>query len=433
MSMKNRLCGSLVPTLMLLAALPALAAPGAHLRAVGLPSIQADISVYGSGPETTTPGADITFFIVVSCLGPDTSGPVTYSWATPPGTSFLSLQLIALDPPARPAPTDCTTPPVGSPGTVTCSVSSLAPPGTGPFGGGTLSIQLIHMRVLASSGFVTNTVTAMSANDPNPANNTMSVSTAIIGSGSTDVALALTGPSVVGPDGGANYGITVRNNGPATASNVRLEFAAPAGATIDSFNAGSLDCYQTPIPPAVECNTGTAPPGWSTSLTVNTHVTVPAGGTVTAGSHVTADGGDTVPSNNDASWTSLAGTPTGLDLEFDPATVDAAPSLPFTFTARLGNSSGSPLGPIDLVDVLPAVLTLVSATPSSGTCNVTGSTVECRMDLAPGAAATIAFVATSATTGTLSDRIAASTATQSASATVSINVLASSRHRAVGH
>ncbi len=133
----------------------------------------------------------------------------------------------------------------------------------------------------------------------------MSVSTAITGSGNTDVSLALTGPSIVGSDGAATYGMTVRNDGPATASDLRLEFVAAAGATIDSYTTGSLDCYQTTFGPlAIECNTGTAPPGWSTSLTVSTHVPAPAGGTVTAGAHATADGGDTVPSNNDASWTS---------------------------------------------------------------------------------------------------------------------------------
>jgi uncharacterized repeat protein (TIGR01451 family) len=419
---------------MLLAALPAFAAPGTRMRAV-VSSIQADIAVHGDAAETTTPGADLSFFIVVSCAGPDTSGPVTFSWTTPPGTSYLGMDLIALDPPTRPAPTDCTTPPVGSAGTVTCTASSVAPPGTGQFGGGTISIQNIHMRVLASSGFVTNTVTATSANDPNPANNSMSASTAIIGSGSTDMALALTGPDGIGPDGAASYGITVRNNGPVTASNVRLEFAAPAGATIDSFNAGSLACYQMTVPSTlVECNTATAPPGWSTSLTVNTHVPAPAGGTVTAGAHVTADGGDTVPSNNHASWSMVVTSAGNIDLRFSSPTVETISSQPFTFTAHLGNTGGSPLGAIVVDDTIPAGLTLVSVTPSSGTCNVTGQIVECRMDdLAPGAAATIAFVATSATAGTIPNRIGANTATQSASATVSINVLASSRHRAAGH
>jgi uncharacterized repeat protein (TIGR01451 family) len=432
MSMKNRLCVTLVSTLILLVALPALAR---QPRAAVVPNSQADIAMYASAPQTTTPGDDLALFVNVSCLGPATSGPLTYSWTTPPGTSFLSLQTIALDPPATPAPTDCTTPPVGSTGTVTCSVPFLAPQGTGPFGGGTLSILIFHMRVLASSGFVTNTVTATSANDSNTSNNSMSATTAIIGSGSTDVALGLTGPSIVGPDGAASYGMTVRNNGSTTASDVRLEFVAPAGGTIDSFTPGSLDCYQTTFgPAAVECNTGSAAPGWSTSLTVNTHVPVPPGGTVTAGAHVTATGGDTVPSNNDASWTSLIATPTGLELTFDPATVDALPGQPVTITAHLGNSSDSPLGAIDVVDVLPAGLTLVSATPSSGTCSITGPTLQCHLlDLAPAASATIAIVAIPAASGTLVDRLAASSATQSASATVSISVLASSRHRAAGH
>ena len=435
MIMKNRVGTSFVRTLMLLAALPALAGPAARMRAVIVPNSQADVTMSATGPQTVVPGGDLALFVVVSCAGPGTSGEVTYTWTTPPGTAYLFMDTVAVDPPPAPAPTDCTTPAAGSAGTVTCTVPSLAPPGSGPYGGGTLSIEIIHMRVLASSGSLTNTVTATAANDPNLSNNTSSATTAIVGPVNADVSVVLTGPDVIGPDGVATYGVTAHNQGPASASNIELEFFTQTGVSIDSYTAVGLDCFQSAtIPPfGLFCNTTTAPPGWLASLTVNTHALVPASGAVTASAHIGADTGDPDRSNNDASFTSLLNPPTRLALQFDPPTVDALPSQPFTFTARLNNMADLPLGEVDVIDVAPPGLVFVSATPSSGTCTVTASTIQCHINgLVPGIS-TIAIVATAATPGTLVNQIDANTAALSASATVSIDVLPSSRHHAARH
>jgi uncharacterized repeat protein (TIGR01451 family) len=432
--MKSRVLALLFRAAFLLLALPAFArtnGPAAGARPLTAPG--ADVVAYSDGPAEIAHGADLAYFLDISCAGPDSSGEVTYTWTTPPGTVFLSLQTIALDPPARPASTNCTTPDFGSTGTVTCTVpGGLAPPSNN---GGTLSIIILHMRVLQASGDVTNRVTATSANDPSLANNTSSATTHITGLANVDAAVSLTGPSIVEADTPVAYEVTLGNHGTAASSDFRLTFVAPAGASIDSFSPAGVDCYQPSAPPAtLLCrNMVVVPSGWSASVAIKTHLSGTPGVTATASAHVTGDGGDPNPANNDVTFTSMVTAANAPDLRIDPAAVNAIPAQPFTFTAHVENRGISPLLGLVVEDAVPPGMSLVSATPSAGTCNVTASSLQCQADtLAPGASLTITIVATPPPANAV-DHIVATAGTQAASADLQVNVLTSSRHRAVRH
>lgn len=74
-----------------------------------------------------------------------------------------------------------------------------------------------------------------------------------------------------------------------------------------------------------------------------------------------------------------------------------------TYTVTVINKGPDSATNVVLTDLLPATVTLVSATPSSGTCNGT-TTVTCMLgDLADEASATVVIVATTTAKGTLSN------------------------------
>src|SRR5205823_970245 len=88
------------------------------------------------------------------------------------------------------------------------------------------------------------------------------------------------------------------------------------------------------------------------------------------------------------------------------STVVAGNSL--TYTIGVGNTGGSTAKNVQIVDPLPAGVTLVSATPTAGTC---GGTVTCSVgDVAPGVTVTVTIkVMTSATaTGPIQNTASAS-------------------------
>ena len=74
-----------------------------------------------------------------------------------------------------------------------------------------------------------------------------------------------------------------------------------------------------------------------------------------------------------------------------------------TYTVTVINNGPDTAADVVLTDLLPATVTLLSATPSSGTCNGT-TTVTCALgNLADGASGTVVIVATTTAKGTLSN------------------------------
>jgi len=176
----------------------------------------------------------------------------------------------------------------------------------------------------------------------------------------SDVTVTVTGPSTASPGAPLVYTVTVTNNGSIPATGTTVDFPLPPGLTFVS-NAGACTS-------AFPCALGTVDPG--TSQVITTTLQVPAdyaGPNPIVGTITVASPDDASPGNN----TFTVQTPVvpssdiGITMTADNLTPNNGQNVTFTITVHN-------FGPLDatgvqVVDQLPAGLTLVSNTPSGGT------------------------------------------------------------------
>lgn len=132
------------------------------------PAARADLAVHlSASPNPVKSGRELTYTVVVSNAGPDTARPVRMTDVLPGATQFTTI---------APGPGwSCTTPPVGTSGTLTCDALALA--------SGTSSSISFTVRVVSSGkSTVTNTAEVSSeVDDPDAADNIASVTTSVQG------------------------------------------------------------------------------------------------------------------------------------------------------------------------------------------------------------------------------------------------------------
>lgn len=123
-----------------------------------------------ASPEAVAAGENLTYGITLTNLGPSNSGATAFSDPLPAGTSFVSL--------ASPPGWSCSTPPVGSGGTVSCSIATLSA-GSASF---TLVVEVDPAAAPGST--LSNTATASSTTgDPNIANSSATAEAAVLPTG----------------------------------------------------------------------------------------------------------------------------------------------------------------------------------------------------------------------------------------------------------
>lgn len=388
----------------------------------------ADVVVTSNAPAQVMAGGDLTYFINVACAGPTPCGSVSYTWTTPPGAEFISLFTPALDPPMHLAPVQCTTPPSGSAGSVTCSTPAIVPLST-------VAVTVIHLRAPLMAGSMTNSVVATSTNDPNHANDTSSATTIVsVDPTSADLAATLSGTAIVEEGGIASYALTLANNGIADASQAVMTFTPPSSSTIDAFSDGGLDCTHTSHPELLTCRASSAPAGWSASLNVNVRINAPASTTAIAALHVASDNGDPERANNDASMTTFVVAPATLGLTIEPGVVNAFPAQSFTFDVRATNDGTSPLLRVDVQDTVTSGIAFLAAQPSAGVCDVTPLSLHCQADsLAAGGVMTVQVTAIPPLSGHVTEVVTATAGSQAATAVLQVNVVPTSRKHAARH
>ncbi|MEN3334736.1 MAG: uncharacterized protein V7641_4101 [Blastocatellia bacterium] len=138
-----------------------------------------DMAVVKTGPSgPVAAGSDVTYQITVSNNGPQRADQILLTDALPHGTTFLFLNLLtSISPAFTPV---CTTPPVGGTGTVNCSMSLPAVPGTGI----PTSLQFalgVHVTTLAGVTLSNTATVSHQGIDPNPANNTSTTTAGVSG------------------------------------------------------------------------------------------------------------------------------------------------------------------------------------------------------------------------------------------------------------
>jgi uncharacterized repeat protein (TIGR01451 family) len=128
------------------------------------PVPSADLSVaLAASPDAAISKKPLTYTITVANAGPTAAKNVVVTDTLPPDTRFSSV---------TPSRGSCSAPPVGSTGTITCSLGTLAK--------GDAAVTSIVVKVVARKGTITNTATvASTTSDPVSANNSASVTTRV--------------------------------------------------------------------------------------------------------------------------------------------------------------------------------------------------------------------------------------------------------------
>lgn len=127
----------------------------------------ADVGVNVSdGPDPIVRGSDLTYNITAQNAGPEPATSATLSVPLPVGATFVSV--------AAPNLWVCTTPAVGTNGTITCSIPTFAP-GTAAF----TVVMHVDPGVAAPSSLSSLVTLSATTADPSVSNNGVNVSTAV--------------------------------------------------------------------------------------------------------------------------------------------------------------------------------------------------------------------------------------------------------------
>jgi uncharacterized protein len=319
----------------------------------------ADLSVTKTDtPDPVIAGTNLSYTITAANAGPSDATTATLSDTLPAGTTFVSL--------ASPAGWSCTTPAVGAAGTVSCSNASFAI-GTAAF---TLVVQVDAAVTIGT--IISNTATAAAATtDPTPANNSATATTAVVTA--ADLSVTLTdAPDPVAPGATLTYTITAGNAGPSNAAAAVLTTDLPTGTTFVSLTAPAGWSCTTPAVGAggaASCSNASMSVG---SAVFTLAVTVPAasaGGMISHTVGISSTTGDPDTANNSDTEQTTVTSPSGLSAT-KSVTGLFMPGATIDYTIVISNAGPAPQAdnPGDeFVDVLPAELTLISASASSGT------------------------------------------------------------------
>ncbi len=365
--------------------------PGNNTASAAVDVPDANLAVTKTVNDTTPALNDIvTFTVTVTNNGPDTAQSVSLADSLPAGLSFVSAN-----------------PSVGSYAAGVWTVGNLA-------NGASASLQLLAQ--VTSHLAITNTATASSSTfDPAAGNNAAS---ATVNVPDADLAVTKTVNNPT-PAIGTNvsFTVTLTNNGPNASAGVAVTDVLPAGLTFVSATP-STGTYSLGV-----WNVGTVANGASPTLvivaTVTSHTQVTNSATAAATTY------DPVGANNTAA--ASVNVP-DANLAVTKTVSNATPAIntDVTFTVTVTNNGPDAAQGVSVADLLPAGLTFVSATPSTGT-YASGSGVWTVGNLANGASATLSIVATVTTHTAVTNTATASSATydptpgnDSASTTVNV-------------
>lgn len=336
---------------------------------------------------TAAPGDPVTFTLVVGNEGPDDALAVDLADALPPELLFQSL--------ASPAGWSCTTPAVGTSGTVDCTLADF-PPGSAVFTVvATVAPATTAGTVLSNQATVTSTTA-----DPDSSDNEATADVTVTAAAGGALTLTKTGapdPLVAGSD--LTYTLTANHSFDHDVKEGTITDPLPPGTTFVSLTAaGGWACTSPPVGTAgtVTCSRSLWPSG-AADFTLVVHVPLAAGPSALSNT-ATLD----IVDNGRPSGSVSATATTAI---LSPAALDAtkavagtfSPGGTVTYTIVLHNASanGQADNPRDeLSDTLPAGLTLVSASADSGVAAVAGNTATWNGAIPGGGSVTITLQAT---------------------------------------
>lgn len=321
----------------------------------------ADFVTNITGATAARLGDDVPYFVSVLDNGPSAAGG-TLTIAIPAGLAFASYE------PGASVP-QCTTPPVGSSGTMSCTFGMLVP-AVPHFGSVGLGASLtLHVKPVATGTMTISASAAASfATDPNLANNDKSLTVEATEFGQSELAVTLHADkttAVVNAQTVA-YDAAVTNNGPSTATNVKLAVTIPSGATLA---ATPFACSGTPL----VCVDTLLAPGKTVHWTYYLRFTT-AGDKVSSVS-AASDSNDVNPSNSSASATVSARIITGdLRVAVTPTKSSVNPGDEVYYYIVVANNGPDTVPQATLTMTLPAGSMLTASWPG---CAQNGNAVTC--------------------------------------------------------
>lgn len=341
----------------------------ADVTAIGTPLFGADLAVTKTAPATAIAGTNFDYSVTIINNGPEAATNVVLSDPLPAQTEFLAA--------AAAGGWSCTTPPVGSGGTITCSKATMAIAESATF---TFTVRLCPEVTCGTA--VPNTVSASSATiDPVTANGSATATTTA--QAQSDVAIAKSASATaVNPGGTVIYTLNISNAGPSNSAGTTVTDTLPAGFTATSIAVTTGTCSGTGTA-TVNCTVGTlgAPNQCATAAPVSATITITAqaspalaAGTYTNTSSVATASclGDPNLANNTATVDiTVPAAPIGADVamtKIAPPTVIAGTNL--TYNLSVTNSGPDVATTVVVTDPLPAQTRFVSqSAPAGWTCS----------------------------------------------------------------
>ena len=357
---------------------------------------EADLSISKvDSTDPVTAGSGLSYTVTIANLGPSTAQSVGMTDVPPSGITFVSA-----------------TPDQGScsfvAGTVFCSLGAID---TG------VSVDVVINVAVPSdtaAGTITNNASTSSpTTDPVAGNDATSEDTTITTSADVSVAKVDSADPVVAGTG-FSYAVTVSNAGPSDAVGVSLVDVLPAEVSFVSATPDQGSCSE--LAGTVTCALGSIASGGSVDVVIN--VAVPsdtAAGTVTNNASVSSATSDPVAGNNATSEDTTITTSADVSVaKVDPADPVVA-GAGLSYTVSVTNAGPSDAVAVGLVDVLPAEVLFVSATPDQGSCSEVAGTVTCGLGtIASGGSVDVVIVVAApadAAAGTITNNASVSSAT----------------------
>lgn len=336
---------------------------------------QTDLTVDKSTSATNAPaGGTVTYSITASNSGPLNATNVTVTDTLPLGATVISA--------TGGTGTPVVTPQSGStPGTVVYTVGSLA-------SGATSSAMALVLSIppSATGTFVNDVAVAGTELETNTSNNTDSVNLNVSRVAGVTISKS-DSPDPVVAGQNVTYTLTVRNDGPSTATNVVVSDPVPTGLTFVSANSTQGTATLVPAsgstPATVQVNVGTMnvdAPSADTDVTITVVLSVPTGFTGSLISNTaTVDSDESSPANDSEDTTVTKNIDLAITKSANLSTAVAGSNL--TYTLSVTNNGPSTASNVQVIDDLPAGLTVVSVTPSIGTHNTSSSAGDVVVDI----------------------------------------------------
>ena len=318
-----------------------------------------NVAVTAAGPtEAVLSGAPITFTMTVSNVGNNTAGDIKLVNSL---GNFLALNEIT-----------CT-----ASGAAVCpeapSVVMTIP--TLPVGG-TLVFKVVATSNATQSGTVTNSMSATLADDVNRLDNS-ATATASITALSSNLVVSGSGPAgTVTGGGAAEFVMTVRNDGPDPASNIKITDSVGGNLTLTGITCTAIGGASCPTV-GVTMSLDSMPAGSSLEFRVATTVSPGTSGTVVNTLSVSADNDRTREDNSFVATGTAYTAKAGVFVAGVGPGGTVAGGGPAVFTMTVNNAGPDIATDVKIIDTVGSNLTLTNVT-----CSATGGAV-CPPSLGP--------------------------------------------------